>query len=210
MFEAIEDMSVDEALDVLRDSDVLIAQQHARQYRALARIAELRRDPVTGKAEFAGNEVAMEMRWAPVATGHRIDAATDLVERLPDTLAALGAGQIDLAKAIAVRNITAPLELEKARQVERVVLRHAPTETVRQLKLRTRKAVHAVDPEGQQERHEKRVEQRRVEYRPAEDGMAWISALLPADQAMAMCRTIATQAKRVKTPGDERTLQQIR
>src|SRR2546425_3140416 len=121
----IEEMSVDQALDVVRDTDTEIAKQYARQVRALARIAELRRDPKTGKAEFAGEEVAMEMRWSRFAASRKVDVATDLVQRLPDTVAALGAGDIDLAKATAVLDITAPLELEKARQVEQVVLPRA-------------------------------------------------------------------------------------
>ena len=206
----IEQMSVDQALDEVKRTDTEIAKLHARQNRALARIAELRRDPATGKAgEFVGAEVAMEMRWSRHAGDRKVDVATDLVQRLPDTVAALGAGQIDLAKATAVLDLTAPLKVEKARQVEQVVLTRASTQTLRQLKDRTRKAVQAIDPEGQQERHEQRVTQRRAEYRPAEDGMAWVAAYLPADQAMAVYKQIVTQARVVKAPGDERTLQQI-
>src|SRR5439155_12967474 len=179
MFERIGEMSVDQALNVVRDTDTEIAKLHARQMRALARIAELRADPKTGKAEFVGAEVAMEMLWSRHAAERKVDIATDLIQRLPGTVAALGEGQIDLAKATAVLDLTAPLKVEKARQVEQVVLTRASTQTLRQLKDRTRKAVQAIDPEGQQERHEKRVTQRRAEYRPAEDGMAWVAAYPP-------------------------------
>src|SRR2546430_459856 len=117
----IEQMSVDQALDEVKRTDTEIAKLHARQNRALARIAELRRDPATGKAgEFVGAEVAMEMRWSRHAGDRKVDLATDLIQRLPDTVAALGAGQIDLAKATAMLDLTAPLKVEKARQIEQV------------------------------------------------------------------------------------------
>src|SRR5947208_2414142 len=195
MFERVEEMSVDQALNVVRDTDTEIAKLHARQMRALARIAELRRDPATGKAgEFVGAEVAMEMRWSRHAGDRKVDVATDLVQRLPDTMTALGAGDIDLAKAAAMRDLTAPLAPENARQVEQVLLTRASSQTLRQLKDRTRKAVQAIDPEGQQERHEQRVTQRRAEYRPAEDGMAWVAAYFTADQAMAVYNQIDNEA----------------
>ena len=79
---AIENMSMVEALDQLRRDEALIAQCHARQIRTMARIHQLRADPKTGKAEFASDEIALEMRWDSVAASRKVDEAVALVERL--------------------------------------------------------------------------------------------------------------------------------
>src|SRR5207237_1115159 len=103
---AIENMSVVEALDQMRRDEAIIAQCEARKIRAMARIHELRKDPKTGKAEFASDEIALEMRWSPVAASRKVDEAITLIERLPDTVDQLEAGRIDLAKARAVHELT--------------------------------------------------------------------------------------------------------
>src|SRR5207302_986059 len=121
----------------------------------------------------------------------------------------LEAGCIDLAKARAIHDLTTTLSPEQAHQVERMVLPRAGQRTLRNLRDRTRTAVLRVDQDGQQRRHTKRREQRRVEYRPAEDGMATLTAYLPAEQAMAAYRLITQQARHAKGPKDTRTLVQV-
>src|SRR5947208_8570139 len=145
---AIENMSVTEALDELRHDDAVIAQYEARKIRAMHRIHELRADPKTGKSEFASDEIALEMRWDPVAASRKVDEAVALVERLPGTVAELEAGHIDLAKARAIHDLTTTLSPEQVREVERMVLPRAGQRTLRSLRDRTRTAVLRVDQDG--------------------------------------------------------------
>ncbi|MCU1568335.1 MAG: endonuclease, partial [Pseudarthrobacter sp.] len=51
---------------------------------------------------------------------------------------------------------------------------------------------------------------RRVEYRPDQDGMAWLSACLPADQAMAGWNRLTALARGMQGPGEARTLTQLK
>src|SRR5437773_2464378 len=74
----IEYMSVDQALDEVKRTDTEIAKLHARQMQALARIAELRRDPDTGDTGFANGEIGFEMRWSPKEASRKLHLASGL------------------------------------------------------------------------------------------------------------------------------------
>jgi hypothetical protein len=49
-----------------------------------------------------------------------------------------------------------------------------------------------------------------VEYRPDQDGMAWLSACLPADQAMAGWNRLTALARGMQGPDEARTLTQLK
>ncbi|HSU45294.1 MAG TPA: DUF222 domain-containing protein, partial [Arthrobacter sp.] len=59
-------------------------------------------------------------------------------------------------------------------------------------------------------RHAKGVADRRVEYRPDRDGMAWLSAYLPADQAVAGWNRLTAVARARQGPDESRTMAQLR
>ncbi|MGO4190012.1 DUF222 domain-containing protein, partial [Pseudarthrobacter sp. TAF60_1] len=51
---------------------------------------------------------------------------------------------------------------------------------------------------------------RRLEYSPDRDGMAWLSAYLPADQAAGIWDRTTTAARALQGPAEPRTLTQLR
>jgi len=119
----------------------------------------------------------------------RLAQATTLVTELPRTLAAVADGSISaghatvLAEAVwrmPADNPGLPAALEQ-RVLPGVLA--AGTVTVPQLKGRVRRAVLALDPATAEQRHQRAVAERRIEYRPEEDGMASLYALLPAPEA---------------------------
>jgi hypothetical protein len=65
-------------------------------------------------------------------------------------------------------------------------------------------------PESIEKRHAKGVADRRVEYRPDQDGMATLSAHLPADQASAIWNKLTRAARELQGPEETRTLTQLR
>ena len=81
--------------------------------------------------------------------------------------------------------------------------------TVSQLRRRVRRAALALDPATAELRHQRALADRRVEYRPAEDGMACLTALLPAPQAQ-LLYTRLTAAAGLFPPQDPRNLNQQR
>ncbi|MDQ0632204.1 hypothetical protein QFZ40_000113 [Arthrobacter pascens] len=59
-------------------------------------------------------------------------------------------------------------------------------------------------------RHTRSILDRRVEYAPDRDGMAWLSAYLPADTAAGIWDRTTTAARDLQGPDERRTLTQLR
>src|SRR6478735_10103516 len=59
-------------------------------------------------------------------------------------------------------------------------------------------------------RHTRSAGDRRVEYAPDRDGMAWLSAYLPADTAAGIWERITAAARALQGPDEPRTLSQLR
>lgn len=193
------------ALDAPAAVDAMVAwyrrqsRDAAQLLRVLARFGELR----AGEGlEFAGDEVAAALRLSVKAATALLDLAMALTRRLPATLAALEAGEIDITKARALAEIVRPLSGEQASAVERQVLVCAPGQTVGQLRAAAQRAVLRLDPDGAERRHTARRAERRVELHPLPDGMAELSALLPAEAAVALYRRIDALARTGAALGD--------
>jgi len=65
-------------------------------------------------------------------------------------------------------------------------------------------------PQSIEKRHAKGVADRRVEFTPDRDGMAWIAAYLPADSALAAWNKTTAIARGLQGPNETRTLTQIK
>src|SRR6478672_2847985 len=65
-------------------------------------------------------------------------------------------------------------------------------------------------PESIQKRHVKGLANRRMEYTPDRDGMAWISLYLPGDTACAIWNRTTATARGLKGRDEERTLTELR
>ncbi|WP_228379641.1 HNH endonuclease signature motif containing protein [Pseudarthrobacter enclensis] len=65
-------------------------------------------------------------------------------------------------------------------------------------------------PASVQERHIRCVADRRMEYRPDADGMAWINLHLPGDTACAIWNKTTAIARGLQAPDETRTLSQLR
>lgn len=65
-------------------------------------------------------------------------------------------------------------------------------------------------PETLEKRHAKGVADRRMEYTPDRDGMAWLSLYLPGDTACAIWNRTTATARGLQGPTETRTLTQLR
>src|SRR6476620_3107690 len=65
-------------------------------------------------------------------------------------------------------------------------------------------------PETLEKRHAKGVADRRMEYTPDKDGMAWVSLYLPGDTACAIWNRTTATARGLQGPDEPRTLTQLR
>ena len=65
-------------------------------------------------------------------------------------------------------------------------------------------------PESIEKRHAKGVADRRMEFTPDRDGMAWVSLYLPGDTACAIWNRTTATARGLQGPDEPRTLTQLR
>jgi hypothetical protein len=124
---------------------------------------------------------------------------------LPQTCAALARGRIGLGVAHRIVDGLQVLPATEARAVELDVLRDAEGRTPGQVQARLARSVLAVDPAAAAKRHARAVADRRVLLSAQPDGMAFLSALIRADDAAAVMAVLRDQAREAKTPGDART-----
>jgi hypothetical protein len=128
--------------------------------------------------------------------------AVDLQWRLAATGVALREGTIDLSRAKAIAEATAPLNDDKARAVEAKVLPRAGEQTTGQLRARLRRAVIMADPEGAERRREEAERRARVTLYPDAEGTASLGGQsLPGIRAAAAMARITALARALKATG---------
>ncbi|MBV9140346.1 MAG: DUF222 domain-containing protein [Pseudonocardiales bacterium] len=203
-----------EALERVGAWERVIAWAQANQLRQMAsfmRSAEVRNAALGASSSQAHDsavaEVGLMLRVSAGTAAARVGDAWSLCTRLPGTLAALEQGQITLAKARIIDTETANLSAEHTAAVEQQVLARARQQTPGQLRAATRRAVLTADPAAAQKRAEQSRRKRGVRMWPEPDGMATLSAYLPADDAVGVFAVLDEYARHSAVPGDERTVE---
>jgi hypothetical protein len=161
---------------------------------------------------WASSEVAFALTWTETAAGARLEQARQLVEELPQVLAALRAGRVDMPKVLVICELASWLDdVDTARRLVDSVLERAAGWTTGQLRAKLRQLVLAVDPEAARRRCAKALRTRRVESFPNPDGTGevWGRSLPPQDAAAAWERLTAI-ARAARAAGDDRTMDQLR
>jgi hypothetical protein len=182
--------------------------------------------PVASPGEHTAQEMAVVAEVACVLTvsertaGALLSESHDLTTTLPLTLAALQAGSISWQHARVMVDETANLDPAGAASLEAHFLDPDAVNAARgslagelvpsrfRHKARTWRERH--HPVSIQTRHTKSVLDRRLEYAPDRDGMAWLSAYLPADTAAGIWDRTTTAARALQGPTEPRTLTQLR
>ncbi|MGH8774272.1 MAG: DUF222 domain-containing protein [Jiangellaceae bacterium] len=161
---------------------------------------------------LTGMEVAARLRLAPAAGEGLVSRSLCLVQTLPVTHAALAAGRIDARRADVIADELRRHKPEVAQLVDAEVAGKAEILTAPRLRRAVQKAVHRLVPVTVEQRREDAVARRQVSCTPAGDGMAWMEAFLPVEDAAALMNAIEAAAAAAKRTcaGDERTLGQRR
>ena len=173
-----------------------------------------RRAPVgTAIRLYPNDELAARLGVTSRTIDSQLSVGLALAKRLPRTGGGFACGRLDIAKTRAIVDGCMALDADRAAQVEEAVLPHAVEQDVVKLRKRVRRAVIAVDPASAEERRVRSLADRRVWVTPADDGMAWLSALLPAADALTVERAVDAAARTAKADADQtdgRTLEQLR
>ncbi|HEU4666892.1 MAG TPA: DUF222 domain-containing protein [Arthrobacter sp.] len=176
--------------------------------------------PVVAQETAVAAEIGCVLVLGPRAASSFLATSQAVTTCLPRTLEALLAGSLSWQHAVAIADETAGLDPAGAAALEAHFLDPDAPDPARgcpvgQLpahrfkhKARTWRERHHA--ESIEVRHAKGVADRRVDYRPDQDGMAWLSAHLPAHQALAGWNKLTADARGLRGPGETRTLTQLR
>ncbi len=202
-------LGVDGQIDALLAVERHIGWLQARSTELLAALDAGDRS----KDGFTRDHVAAALRVPPASMRTRMSNASDLVERLPATLALLRCGGISQRHAIDLAEATRSLTPASTAEVEARVLPRAPEQTVAQFRASVKRAVLRVSSPAQEEKsHTDAVAERRVVLTPADRGMAYVTGYLSAQDAatvMAALDAIAQETIHGRG-GDTRTADQRR
>ncbi len=192
----------------------VIAWAQARQAREMASFIDSAeaRNKALGACDSQAHdsavaEVGLMLAVSARTAACRVGDAWSLCTRLPATLAAMESGRITLAKARIVDAETLNLSGEHTAAVEAQVLAKAAKQTPGQLRAATRRAVLSADPAAAQKRAERARRERGVRMWPEPDGMATLSAYLPAGDAVGVYAVLDEYARQAGFAGDERSME---
>ncbi|GAA1274913.1 hypothetical protein GCM10009589_31610 [Arthrobacter pascens] len=228
------------AADPLRDQADACLDGMAEVARVEARMAALRVHLAAGYAnaaramaapalspqEHTAQDMAVTAEVACVLTvsertaGALLSEAHTLTTALPLTLSALQAGSISWQHARVIIDETANLDAGGAARMEAHFLgqeaptpaRGCPVGDLAPARFRAKARIwrERHHPVSIEKRHARSVVDRRVECTPDRDGMAWLSAYLPAGQAAGIWDRITTAARALQGAEEARTLAQLR
>jgi hypothetical protein len=140
-------------------------------------------------------DVATALRLSPTSAQSRIDVARVLVGHLPNTISALSTGEISVAHATVIARETATairngLSEESIFRVEQTALAHAEFHTPGQVASKVKTTIAKLAPEEFEEIVDRARDSRRVSCYPEADGMATVIAILPAEDAQTVMKSI--------------------
>ena len=180
---------------------VRLAATYLRAADALAPPAVALHDNM-GQEMAVTAEIACALTVSEQTAGAFLGDCLALTKTLPLTLAALTAGTISWAHARIMVDETTSLDPARGCPAGELVPGRF------RAKARTWRERH--HRESIEQRHARCAADRRVEFRPDTDGMAWFSAYLPADTASAIWERTTAAARALQGPEEERTLTQLR
>ncbi|CAM3486817.1 HNH endonuclease signature motif containing protein [Kibdelosporangium persicum] len=188
------------ALDHIRELYQARSRAEAQYIRGLAGYAAGHppdRDGIS-VGDGVAEEVALELHLSPATTAKHLAEAQDMVSRLPMTVNALEAGEIDYMRAKAVRDYTKDLAGDQVAEVEKRILAGGPRESLTKFKYALNREVIRVDPEAAEERRRLAKARRGVTKWHKPDGTAKLSVTLRPDEAEQAYNHIDLLARQAK------------
>src|SRR3954451_443604 len=211
-------LSEAEVLDRIRVLEELKAVAAAEQVRLTAHLyaARARREaavkvPAAKRCAGLGTETALARRVSPHQGNRHLGVALALTRELPQTFAALSAGQISEWRATLVVRETAVLSAEHRLEVDRQLARHLTGSGWgdRRVANEARRVGYRLDPGSAIRRVRGATADRHVSLRPAPDTMTYLTGFLPVAQGVACKVALMKHADSLKAQGDQRSRSQI-
>ncbi len=196
---AMEELKAALAAAQARETEAFVASR--RQARAAAGISAEKRGRGLAK------EVGLARKDSPNRGGRHLGLATTLIREMPYTYQALAQGRLNEWRATILVRETACLAVEDRAAVDRELCADPATLQGcgdKRIGALAKQAALRLDPHAVVRRAAKAETGRHVSCRPAPDTMAYVSALLPVVQGVAVTAALVKAADRLKAQGDER------
>ncbi len=164
-----------------------------------------------GASEFFTAELSAVLNVGRGTAAHRYARAHTWTTKLPQTFAALAAGELDERRAAQLAEVLQHTNAEVAGQVEAALLPEATDLAVARLTARATELMVQLDAAAAEERRKEAEKAADVHlYPPAADGRATLAADLPADEAVECYDIVDQLAKMLKADGDPRRIGALR
>ena len=181
------------AIDVIRELEALKAACAAAQARAAATLEKLRLEEEAARGvakdrrgKGLSAEVALARGESPARGSRCLNLASALTTDLAHTMTALTNGVISEEHAHVVAKETAWLSSAHRQQADTLIAERLGSLGPRQLAGAVRAHAQRLDQLGAVKQLARATSQRRVSVRPAPENMAYLTALLPMPQAVAV------------------------
>ncbi|MFE7419613.1 HNH endonuclease [Rhodococcus sp. NPDC057529] len=152
-----------------------------------------------------GSQIALARRESPNRGNRHLGFAQALVHEMPHTLALLRSGRLNEWRATLLVRETACLSAQDRAVVDRRLCSDPDVlDGVgdRGLVAKAKALAVELDAAAVVRRHRKAVSERRVTTRPAPDSMAYLSVLLPVEQAVCLQATLGRDADSLIATGE--------
>ena len=181
------------------------------QVRATAELRSQQRErlgrlgvPETEQLRGVAQQVGLARRESPTTARRHVAVGSVLVADMPHTLAALETGVIGEWCATEVAAETVLLSAEQRRELDAEVGGRLGGVSVRQARLRARAVAQRLDPKTATLALDAAVNKRCVTIRPADNGMTYLTAMLPMPAGVAAYGALHHAAAAAKAAGDPR------
>ncbi|MBP2216734.1 HNH endonuclease signature motif containing protein [Arthrobacter sp. CAN_C5] len=142
---------------------------------------------------------------------HRLlDQSLRLVEDLPKTLQSLGAGMLTARQTQIILDEASTIPAQALAGFEDEVLASGAHLMAPRLKAKCKRVREKLHPESAIARRGAAAADRHIEVTPDQDGMAWLSAYLPAERACGIENRLTFMARALQNPQETRTLTQLK
>ena len=159
---------------------------------------------------LSAEELAPLLNISGRAAHRLLGQSLNLVLDLPKTLHCLGRGMISVRQARIIADEAPFVPVEVLSRFEDQVLARGAHLTPPRLTAICQRVRERLHPESIVTRKAAAAEDRHVEMTPAQDGMAWFSAYLPAEQACGIEHRLTCTARALQNPSEPRTLTQLK
>ncbi|MET0864114.1 MAG: DUF222 domain-containing protein, partial [Nakamurella sp.] len=196
-----------------RAAELMVEFADIRKSRDKKRISDLKRegvDPVFRAGEFAAMEISAAVQASKPVVHRVVAMARRLEAECPDAYDAWKAGNICQERALRINRALRRLVLDSSKQLlNSMVVDVAVGQTPELLGRWLNQFVARIEPDEQDGRLHRAMEDRYACIRPDLDGMSFLSALMSSVDAAAVDRILTALAAAAE-PGDLRTMAQRR